>query len=665
MALYNRAAVGALTLLLSGCAHAPAEAETTPDIKAQQLRLNPIFQGDVVLQREKPVRIYGLAAANKQIRARLDNHVVETISTADGHWKVEFPRQLAGTTATLEVASENGEFLEPTVVTFGDIWVCSGQSNMDLPVRKAANPDRVLEESARRDIRILKVPRNSSAARSPQLTQNISWSRASKDNLSEFSSACWHMGQELSSTLNVPIGLIHSAWGGSMLQDWMPKDSLENIEGYAQSLSLLDQFAANPNEAIQSMSQQTEQWAESVDVGSGGTEPWHTAIENDSNWSTVELPGFWERSGIPNLRSFDGIMWYRTSVQLTEQDARGDATLFAGRIDERDTVWINGVKIGTTVSRLSERQYEIPAAVLRPGENTITIRVIDHMGSGGIRAGRNGLSLRTHDQTTFDLSGVWNYRQGISRREWRESPPFIPWASPRGITTLYNGMIAPITDFQIKGVAWYQGESNTREAELYASLLPHWQSSWRRAFGDDTLPFVVVQLPNFGARSSSPQDSAWANLREVQREFSNTDVYTGLAVTIDLGVVDDIHPSHKSEAGRRMGLEALRVGYERSVATSPQPMEAIMKDGDIIVQFDPASGPLDIIGGHTALGFEVCSSREECRFVDAHVSGSTAVISDVSSQSTEVRYAWQNAPLVNVYSTKGMPMTPFRIEITR
>ena len=623
------------------------------------------FADHMVLQRDKAVPIRGTAPAGTMVTVAFAGARVEARAGADGRWRAVLPPQRGGAEGALVVSTAQTRRVFEDVVA-GDVWLCSGQSNMDLPVRSAANPERTASEAAGAPIRILKIARAAASRVQEPLPVEIPWSRAGPETLPGFSAACWHMGLKLTAAgVGAPIGLIHAAWGGSTLEDWMPSEALRSAGGANDTLDLLERHSRDPEGAGKELTAATDAWAARSDPGSSAPQPWSAPELDDSGWPTMALPAHWERSGIPALASFDGVMGFRREVLLTPEQARAGGALLLGRIDERDRVWVNGRSVGATLVADQVRRYPVAPAQLRPGRNVIAIRVIDQQGAGGVRAPAGEFALQIEGGAPIPLQGPWRYRAGSERRAWAAPPHFVPWSMPRGVTMAWNAMIAPMAGYPLRGVAWYQGESNVSDPERYGTLLPLWREHWRRAFGDPALPVVTVQLPGYGPRTAQPGDSAWAELREVQRQFAAGDAKTGMAVTIDLGVPQDIHPAHKDVVGDRMALEALRVAYGRNEPRAPAPAAVRRRGGEVIVTFDHAPEGLVVYGSSSPTAFELCNRQRRCRFTTATVQGGSVLLPDPERSAVEVRYAWQGYPPINLYGASGLPATPFRMAVER
>lgn len=636
----------------------PAAAQTA-------LSVAPHIGAGMVIQHGAPALLRGTAPPGDTVTIDYAGQRVSAQTDADGTWRAILPPLPPSQSGTLEVRTASGATLALDDVVTGDVWLCSGQSNMDLPVSGAANPERTMREGAGQPIRILKVRKAASAAPARDVAVDIAWTRAQPDRLGDFSAACWHMARTIvAGGVKVPIGLIQASWGGSTIEDWMPPQALQASGTPAPALATLSAYAADPAVARRQVLEATDRWAEAADPGSAPAAPWSALDVDDARWSRMAVPGQWERSGIAGLGGYDGVMWFRTTVTLTPEQAAAGATLNLGRIDERDRAWMNGIAVGATLTAAENRAYAVPPGTLRAGTNVIAVRVIDEMGGGGFSSPASALTLAPAKGPVVPLAGEWRYRPGSTDSAWRAAPPFVAWSMPRGLAMAWNGMVAPLAGTRLRGIAWYQGESNTQRADAYAGQLAAWAGSWRSAFGNPSLPVVVVQLPGYGPLASTPVDAPWARLREAQRLAVAADRNAGLAVAIDLGVPRDIHPAHKDVVGERMGWEALRVAYGQRKPVAPQPLGARRVGDAVEVALPAGTGTLAVMGAAAPAAFELCQAGK-CRFVPATVASDRIVLATGGQPADEVRYAWQGSPPVNVYAASGLPLTPFRLTITR
>ena len=633
---------------------------------AGPLVVAPHLSSHMVLQQGKSAAFRGSGAQpGEQVTVSFNAASASAAADAQGRWQVTLPPLAPGQSGTVIVRTASDQSTRLDDVVTGDVWLCSGQSNMDLPVSGSANPERTARESAGLPIRLLKVKRTASATPAREIVLEFGWARAAPDVVSGFSAACWYMAREiLNHDPKTPLGMIHAAWGGSTIEDWMSPAALRAAGASKDQLGWVERYAMNPDAAVAAAAAATDDWAERVDPGSTDA-AWAAPGFDDNSWDRIAVPGQWERSGIDGLRGYDGIMWFRTRIALTAAEVAStqEATLHLGRIDERDTLWVNGVRVGATLVAAEQRSYRIPAGVLRAGDNIIAVRVIDEMGGGGFSGPSEALSLVLSATARKPLPRTWRYRRGTAESAWSEAPPAIPWSMPRGMTMAWNGMIAPLSGTGLRGIAWYQGESNSSRAGSYPALLRAWRSSWRTYFADPSLPVVIVQLPGYGPRSARPVDAPWARLREAQRLVALDDPATGLAVAIDLGIPGDIHPAHKDVVGQRMGQEALRIAYGAKRPAAPQPVAAVRTSQGIAITFAGLAGGLDVIGAAEPIGFELCDAKGTCRFARARVVQDRVVLVEPGNPAIEIRYAWQGSPPINLYARSGVPVPPFRIAI--
>lgn len=631
-----------------------------PIASAGEELLHPLFQDHAVLQRDRPVRIWGATAPGAEVVIELAATRTTTRAAADGTWHALLPQLAAGGPHELTVHSSTGETRTLRDVLIGDVWLCSGQSNMEMPVRRVTNWEVEISESANDRIRLLTVQQASSPVALRTFASPVAWRAAAPDTVAGFSAACYFLGRDLHKATGVPQGLIHSSWGGSIIQTWISAAGLHELGNYDEGMRLLELYAAEPEQA-------GARWLETLDAWFARNDPgaarWPALALDDADWSSMEPHGLWENAGIATLRNRDGVVWFRKTIQLTREQARDDATLSLGPIDDSDTTWINGVRVGATDGWNVQRDYAISRGVLRAGKNVIAVRVLDTGGGGGMWSEPGRKALRFASSPAVALDGAWRYRISGSLTQ-TGLPPHTPWLSAGGLTTLYNAMIAPLAGFGLRGVAWYQGEANVMEAGEYARLLPLLFKDWRAAFGAD-LPFLVVQLANFGPASSEPGDSQWAAVREVQRRAVDADGNAALAVAIDVGERYDIHPTNKQEIGRRLALAARRLVFKENVsAAGPTPTDARRVGDQIVVSFTNAGGGLIVYGAARPVGFELCDARAHCRFVDATVRQDQIVL-DASGlpEAANVRYGWADSPICNLYNSNELPAVPFEIPV--
>jgi sialate O-acetylesterase len=380
---------------------------------------------------------------------------------------------------------------------------------------------------------------------------------------------------------------------------------------------------------------------------------------DDKAWPSVKLQGDWETYGIPALADFDGEVWFRIRVTLTSAQARQKATLNLGPIDDIDTTWVNGVRVGGLEGWDTPRVYPLAPGVLHAGQNTIAVRVLDTGGGGGLW-GKQSLSFADGSSLPIEDPWRWHIAQALSADM---NPPHAPWIPASGLTTLYNGMVAPIAGYGLRGVAWYQGEANVGDPKGYARLMPAWMADWRGVFGQPDLPFLIVQLAGFGPAATHPANTQWAQLREVQRLTVLHDPHAGLALAIDVGDRYDIHPANKQEVGHRLALQALRVAYGEGVAASGPAVAGVKRDGDrVVITFSEIGQGLAVYGGAGPVGFELCDAADACRFANAQANHNQVTI-DGAGAATHVRFCWGDSPVCTLYNSENLPAVPFEAAI--
>ena len=646
-----------MAAVLTACSSLPGPAPKKP---ADPL-LYPLFQDHAVLQRDRAIKVWGHAAPSTEISVMIAGETATAHADTSGRWSASLPPMAAGGPYVLTAHSSAGESETIHDVLIGDVFLCSGQSNMELHVYEAAQSYLEISGAANDRIHLLTVDRFSSPSPRNIFGAPVRWAAVTPASVRDFSAVCYFFGRELQKSVNVPIGLIHSSWGGSLIESWIDAEQAKKLGDYDEPLAVLDTYITAPKTAEANWRKKMELWWQAHDPASTASPPWSAPELDDSAWSTAVPTGWWESWGVKDLAQFDGIVWFRTTVNLTKAQAGGDATLSLGPIDDIDTTWINGIHVGELEGWDLPRVYTVPAGVLHEGSNTIAVGVLDTGAGGGMYGPAAGKTLKPSNGTVIALSTPWRYRISAPLKQ-TGSAPHAPWLNESGLTTLYNGMIAPIAPYGLRGVLWYQGESNTDNPKEYARLLPGMMAQWRSAFEAPDLPFLIVQLPAFGPASDAPEKSGWAELREVQRQAVAKDGNAALAVTIDLGDRNNVHPTNKQDVGVRLALTARRLIYGEKITDSgPSPASAVFQKGAIVVAFDHA-GKLVTYSANRVIGFETCDANRHCIFSDAKIEGDHVVI-DAPSKPDFVRFCWGDSPVCNLYNADGLPAVPFELAV--
>ena len=644
-----RLAWGLFVLLAAGAARADAPL------------MSAIFAEHAVLQRDRPVNVYGRAAAGEEISVSIAGASVRANADAQGAWSVTLPAMPAGGPHTLMA---RGATRSQTVndVLVGDVWLCSGQSNMEWAVRNTLDAGSEVALSANDRIRQVTIARATSAAPRTDFDQVLEWKVAGPATTGHFSAACYYFVRELQKTVDVPQGIISSNWGGSRIEPWMSEQALREIDGYQAPLDLLGELRTNKPIAFSHWGETWQKWWLEQRAVTKGTQPW--AVKGDTTaWQPAPPAlGYWETWGVPALGRYDGLVWYRAHAKLDKAQAAQTAKLSLGLADDVDVTWLNGRAVGNGFGD-EARVYALPPKALRAGDNLVVVNVHDFWGDGGLHGPAVERALVLADGTRVPLTD-WEYSiapPGL----W---PPHAPWESLSGVSVLFNSMVAPLGKYGLRGVAWYQGEANAglEDARRYEALLAAWMADWRRQF-DAPLPFLIVQLANFGKLVTTPVDSGWAQLREAQRRAVVADGNAAIAVTIDIGNRDDIHPTNKQDVGKRLARAARQLVYgEKISASGAQPSSAKRTGSEVAIELGDFDGNLLVIGAKDPSGFELCGATQaSCRFVRAQLAGGGKLVlsDDAAADATRVRFCWADSPLCNLYDTTGLPVGPFEMAI--
>ena len=645
------AAAAALLLPLAASAQAEAADGQEPAL------LHAMFSDHAVLQRERPIHVYGTAAPGETVQVQFAGRRTRAVADDAGRWEARLPARRAGGPYEL-VASAGGRTQRVQDVLVGDVWLCSGQSNMELQVWRALDARAEIAGAGNDRIRLLTVPQVADVTPAATFSQPVDWQPVNPESVREFSAACYFFARELQKQVDVPMGLIDASWGGSRIQAWTSGEALRTLGDYDTELDVLARYADDAVEAVGAWGSLWQDWWAGRPGVEAGDRPWEANVSIRQWREAPKQLGAWERWGVPELAEFNGMVWYRTTVELDAAQAAQGATLLLGPADEIDMTWVNGRGVGSTYGAGSGREYALPPGLLREGSNTIVVNVLDTYRDGGLAGPAFAHSLRLADGSSVPLDGGWRYR--VVPPELG-TPPRAPWQSAAGLSTLYNGMIAPIGSYGLRGALWYQGESNTFEHARYADLLRALRSDWRARF-DPELPLLVAQLANFGAAPTEPVESDWAGLREAQRAVAAEDRNSGLAVAIDIGDRYDIHPSNKQELGRRLARAARHVVYGEALPPSgPVPASVSRKGDAVVVEFGDVSEGLVAYGANGPIGFELCGDEPgTCRYAQASIwSNRVTLQAPAAHAATRVRYCWADSPVCTLFDGAGLPAGPF------
>ncbi len=607
-----------------------------------------------VAQRDRALPIAGSAAPGATITVTLGAAKASVRADAAGHWQTTLPAQPAATGLALTIG-DGATTRRFTEISLGDLFLCSGQSNMELAVSAARDAPAELAHATQPQLRLLHVAHASAVEPQAQLPSAPVWATATPETVRDFSAVCYFFGRELQARLNVPVGLIEAAWGGSNIEAWTPAGALAQAGDYAAPLALNARYGHDRTGAMAVMAADWQRWSQ---LSAPGDARW--SDPGEAGWETMPQPWRnWKEWGDPRLAHYDGLVWFRTRVTLTPTQAAQPATFDTGAIDEEDQTWINGVPVGNSFGWGEPRAYAVPAGTLHPGTNLITLAVYSAWDKGGMFGPADAVRLRLGDGTRLALGEHWQFRQPARNPG---APPHAPWHSIGGLTGMANAMIAPLGPLSVKAVLWYQGESNTGQADAYAGLLDALRRGWRAQLGAET-PLLVVQLPGFGARSDVPGASGWATLRDAQRRAVAADPRSALAVVIDTGDPTNLHPTDKQAVAARLVLAARGLLYGEPIAPSgPAALSATRAGASVRITLAGAAGTMVAQGGAPG-PFELCrTDQASCRRVAARLEHG-ALWLDGAATATRVRYCWGDAPVCTLFDQTGRPLTPFELAI--
>jgi len=619
--------------------------------------VHPLFSDHMVLQRGKEVPVWGWAEPSSTVKVTFGKDTASATAGADGKWMAKIgPFTQSRSGSTLKVVGDQAATF--TDVLVGDVWICSGQSNMEWPIANSNNPEEEIANAKHPQIRLFTVPKKISWE--PQDTVVGSWSVCSPTTIPSFSAVGYFFGRSLNEELKVPVGLVHTSWGGTIAEAWTSGEALtKEMDDFDDAVVSLQESA---NETAGSYEQKVLRWWKDNDAGSKTTS-WSEAAVDHSAWKTMALPSGWEEAGV-GMDDFDGIVWFRKEFELPADWSGKDIVLNLGAIDDADTTWVNGHQVGGMLFWNQKRKYRVAAEHLKAGKNVIAIRVFDNQGGGGIYDKANGLKVEQADSpsTAFSIAGDWHYKISAAKQSLKTFPQSLS-GNPNQVTVLYNGMLAPLKPFGITGAIWYQGESNAARAEQYRSLLPTMIKDWRNRFEQGDFPFLVVQLANFMAEQTTPVQSGWAELREAQAMTAQRDEQVGLAVITDIGEANDIHPRNKQDVGKRLALQALKIHYKKDVVNSGPTIKDMGVLGDsVVVDFANTGGGLVAKGGELK-GFAIAEKEGEFVWAEAKIKGESVILwNENLGEPIRVRYNWANNPVGNLFNKEGLPAPPFRTD---
>ncbi|MGL2999975.1 sialate O-acetylesterase [Flavobacterium sp. RSSB_23] len=614
------------------------------------VRMPLIFADGMVLQRNKPIPVWGWADANEKIVVHFNKQTQTVVADANGKWMVKLNSEKAGGPFVLSIKGKNQIVLKDVLV--GEVWICSGQSNMEFQMYKLPDFETQKVQANNPMIRQFLVAQDLSGTPKEQLKEG-KWRNANAESLKDFTAVGYFFAQKIYAELKVPIGIINTSWGGTCVETWTSREALANNNEFKNSVAHIPQVNMDAVfETYKKSLLDNIQKVQGFEVSLNNENQFKTPDFNDSKWPEIKLPSLWENQQIGNI---DGVVWMRKSIILTAQQAQQGAVLHLSKIDDEDITYVNGVQVGTNKLWDVPRKYTIPSGVLKEGMNVIAVRISDYTGGGGIYGDASDLKL-TFNDSEIKIDGTWKFN--VVQVKIAISPNSFP-------SLLYNAMVNPLIPYAFQGVLWYQGEANVWRAHQYKKAFPLLIQDWRTHWGQGDFPFYFVQLSTFDELGgNSNKGSRWAELREAQSETLHIK-NTGMAVTTDIGNAKDIHPTNKKDVGLRLAAIALNNLYgQKGVFGGPIYKAQQIKGNQIVLTFDAIGGGLATPNNVPLKGFEIAGADKVYHPAKAFIKDNKIIVStDEVLNPVAVRYGWADDDTeINLFNKEKFPASPFRTD---
>jgi len=609
------------------------------------VHLPKLFTNNMVLQRDKPVRIWGWAGAGENITVVFNGQSLKTKAGKDSNWQVVLSPMQYGGPFRLEVSGKNSIQLDNILI--GDVWLCSGQSNMDWVVKNSNNAPKEIEDAQYPSIRFFTVGKATDFKPQKDIADG-EWLECNPSTVGDFSAVAYFFGRKLNRDMNIPIGLVNSSVGGTVIQAWTNWEVMKNDEKYRNA----DLTQIEKENSL--MKEKLDKYNAALKNDIGDLEKWFEPTADTQGWKPIQLPQLWEQTDIGNT---DGHIWFKKEFNLSESMEGKAITINLGPIDDEDVTYLNGKKIGATQIFNIDRIYKVDPSFLLKGKNTLVIKVTDNGGGGGLYGAPAQLSVEGGNEKV-SLAGQWWYKASALSTQFG----IVDYGPNSFPSQLYNAMIAPLIPFSIRGVIWYQGESNVLEGHKYQQLFPGMIADWRKQWGDD-FPFLWVQIANLFPTAQTPVPSYLAELREAQHKTLSLP-HTAEVIAIDLGDPNDIHPSNKQDIGRRLALSAEKLAYGKdSICGGPLYDTFTTSGNKMILTVKSMGSGLMVKDKYGYLkGFSIAGQDQQFVWAKAYLEGDKIIVySESVSQPVAVRYAWSDNPDdANLYNKEGFPASPFR-----
>ncbi|MEA5460441.1 sialate O-acetylesterase [Arcicella sp. LKC2W] len=621
-----------------------------------QIRLPKLISDNMVLQRDQSIKIWGWASPKEKITLILNQKNFKTITSENGKWEIILPAQSAGTGFQMVLKGKNEIILKN--IAFGDVWLCSGQSNMTITMERIK--ERFPEDISSANfpaIRYFFVPTLTDLNTSKDDFPQGEWKTATANNILSIGAISYFFAHDLYQKYQVPIGMINSSVGGTPIEAWISEEGFKKMDDYQKIISQ-NKDTSYVNSLNRRLASTPSNRPIIKDLGI--VEHWESPDYQEKGWRNFNIPGYWEDQGLKDL---NGVVWFRREFEVSKNWLGKSVKLYMGRIVDADEMYVNGKKIGNITYQYPPRRYEIPADLLKEGKNTFVIRVTNTIGKGGFITDKPYYMTANGDE--IDLKGTWKYKVGevFQPTNLSGTNGLVKQNQP---TALYNAMIAPVLPMKVKGFLWYQGESNTAFPEKYDGFITTLITNWRNLWKDEKLPFFVVQLANYQDVNYTPMESNWARMREAQNK-ALTLPNTAVTTTIDLGEWNDIHPLNKKDIGKRLALSAQNIAYnEKSIVHSgPSLKSQVFENDKVILTFDNVGEGIVSKDGEELRWFSIADYDKKFVWAKAHIIGKDKIElwNETVKTPKYVRYAWQDNPEgLNFYNSANLPASPFRTD---
>lgn len=624
-----------------------------------QVKLPRIVRDSMVLQRDSKVNVWGWAAANEKVTVQFNKKNYNTKADASGNWRVSLPPTAGGGPYTIDIRASNRITLKD--VLFGDVWFCSGQSNMvhQLNIHDVTYANDIATANFP-EIRQFWIPTLTNLQGPQSDLPAGNWKPAVGEEIRPFSAVAFFFAKKIYDKYKIPIGIINASVGGSPIEGWMSEEGFKNFPALSATVQKNKDTAYVNDANRRAASSNTNRLAPPIDNGMAAATKWYDPSYVPKNWRSINVPGYWEDQGMKDL---NGIVWYRKEIDVPASMSGKPARIFLGRIVDADELYINGKRIGNTTYLYPQRRYPIAGDVLKPGKNLLVVRITNSNGKGGFVPDKPYCLFAGAD--TIDLKGEWEYKVGAVFKPISGRGGFAGINPASEPTAFYNAMVAPEINYTIKGFLWYQGEANAGRAWNYDSLQIALVNNWRGLWNQGSLPFYYVQLPGFMDYNYLPSESGWAQLREAQLKALSVP-NTAMAVAIDLGEWNDIHPDNKKDVGERLALAALNVTYgEKNIEYSGPLYHSFVIDGNkIAISFTHTGSGLITSDGEAPGDFAIAGADKKFVWAKTKIEGDKVIVwSEEVPEPKYVRYAWADNPVqANLYNKEGLPASPFRTD---